>query len=254
MKRLLRILLPLVLLSALAVLAGMRYGSLRARPGFEGRTLLINEVCARNLTGITDGNGCTADWIELCNVSGQPVSLSGWSLSDDEARPRRWMFPEGAVLDGGVNNILLLFADGSGVQDAAGALHVGFSLSAQGETLYLYNAQGELVDSLTFPAMPYDMTYGRRLNDGGSTGFLASATPGTANPADFWEKETPTAPLGGVDFSLPGGFYAEACVLMLTPEDPDALVLYTLDGSVPGLNSAFYTGPLTLSRTEGQSA
>ena len=254
MKRLLRILLPLVLLSALAVLAGMRYGSLRARPGFEGKTLLINEVCARNLTGITDGNGCTADWIELCNVSGQPVSLSGWSLSDDEARPRRWMFPEDAVLDGGVNNILLLFADGSGVQDAAGALHVGFSLSAQGETLYLYNAQGELVDSLTFPAMPYDMTYGRRLNDGGSTGFLASATPGTANPADFWEKETPTAPLGGVDFSLPGGFYAEACVLTLTPEDPDALVLYTLDGSVPGLNSAFYTGPLTLSRTEGQSA
>ena len=33
------------------------------------------------------------DWIELENTTDQPVSLGGWYLSDDPARPLRWAFP-----------------------------------------------------------------------------------------------------------------------------------------------------------------
>lgn len=252
-KRLLRLALPLLLLALLAALAAARLAALRGRDRYAGKTLLLNEVCSKNLTGLADADGRTVPWLELANVSGEPVALGGYSLSLDEELPRQWVFPDDVVLDGGANNLLLLFLDGTDGRDAAGSLHAGLLLDGGKATLRLYDPAGGLVDRLELPDIPYDMTYGRRLDDGSREGLLASATPGQPNPADFWQEETPTGDLGVVHFSLEGGFYDGEQRLTLTADDPGALILYTLDGSEPDLGSSVFAAPLTLASRAGEA-
>lgn len=48
-----------------------------------GKTLVINELMASNRTGLADENGKLKDWIEVKNISSQPVSLQGYSLKVD---------------------------------------------------------------------------------------------------------------------------------------------------------------------------
>ena len=87
-----------------------------------------------------DGDGVCKDWIELYNPGGEPVDLSGWSLSDDKDDPGRWVFPAGTVLQ----DYLVLFADGGDRQDAAGWHHTSFALRIRGETHGLQDAAGAL--------------------------------------------------------------------------------------------------------------
>lgn len=44
------------------------------------KVLVINEVMASNRTGLLTADGKTADWIEIKNISEQPVDLDGYSL------------------------------------------------------------------------------------------------------------------------------------------------------------------------------
>lgn len=116
-KKLLRLLPPL---AALAVLGGVCLWeveriSARAQ-GYGDKPVVINELCAHNLSGLQDGNGNCGDWIELYNPGNMPVDLSGWSLTDDKDDPDRWVFPEGTVID----EYLVVFADNGDTQDAAG--------------------------------------------------------------------------------------------------------------------------------------
>lgn len=248
-KRALGVALPLVLAAALG--AALVFSLKEAAPGETGgRTVLINEVCAKNLTGLTDGDGNTGDWVELINLSGQDISLDGWGLSDDPDRPFRWTFPEGTTLGGGANNILLIFADGQDGFDGTN-LHARFSLSRTGETLVLTAPDGTTVDELEYPAMEYDLTYGRLCDSVDRVGVLKNPTPGTPNSRDFLEETVLPADLGGVNFSAPAGFYEDDFSLTLSCDDPDAVILYTLDGSVPDTDSPVYTGPIAIeSRAE----
>lgn len=62
------------------------------------------------------------------------------------------------------------------------------------------------------------------------------------------ETET-TAPKDEVlpKFNLPSGFYVESTIqLEIIKPDPEAILYYTLDGSLPTENSTVYEGPLTL--------
>lgn len=250
-KRVLGVVLPLVLAAALG--AALVFSLKEAAPGETGgRTVLINEVCAKNLTGLTDADGNTGDWVELINLSGQDIALDGWGLSDDPDRPFRWTFPEGTVLGGGANNILLIFADGQDGYDTAGNLHTKFSLSRTGETLVLTAPDGTTVDELEYPAMEYDLTYGRLCDSVDRVGLLKNPTPGTPNSRDFLEETVLPADLGGVNFSAPAGFYEDEFSLTLSCDDPDAVILYTLDGSVPDTGSPVYTGPIAIESRAGE--
>lgn len=76
--------------------------------------VVINEVCSRNDSVISDQSGEFSDWIELYNTTDQPISLNGYYLSDNPAKPHKWKF-------GDVNispfSYLLVFASGEDVKD-----------------------------------------------------------------------------------------------------------------------------------------
>ena len=247
-KKLLRFLPPALALAGLCAACAYGVRQIESRmQGYGDRRVVINEICAHNLSGLQDGNGAYGDWIELYNPGTEPVDLSGWTLSDDKDDPGRWTFPEGTVLE----DYLIVFADRANTTDPAGYCHTSFALRTDGETLYLYDAEGEPVDKLKYPEQDFDITYGRAFGSGEDAGTFATATPGAANPVDFL-AEAREAPLGTAEFSLPAGFYEEPVEVALQADDPEALIFYTTDGSDPRENGKLYTGPIRIESRAGE--
>ncbi|MCP5526746.1 MAG: lamin tail domain-containing protein [Verrucomicrobiales bacterium] len=198
----------------------------------------INEFVARNRLSLRDGRGDTPDWIELYNPGASAVDLAGYGLSDDPARPMRWVFPSVTIP---AHGYLLVRASGRNESiDAAGGLHANFQLDAEGEGLWLTAADGATtLDAVErYPAQDEDLAYGRTLD--GEWAFL-EPTPGALNLATRYAGWLPP-----VEFSQSRGFQTNAFALTLTHPDPDAQVLYSYGGREP---YRAYPGPLSIART-----
>ena len=120
-------------------------------------------------------NGVTfPDYVELKNVAGTDVYLQNWSLSDNPAKPRKFNFPAGIVIPS--NGYLVVWLD-----DAAEApgLHAGFALDNDGDTIALFNPEGERSDVLGFGLQVADHSIGRGSDNAVWT--LNQPTPGKTN-------------------------------------------------------------------------
>ena len=123
--------------------------------------VVINEVLASNSRFMADPQGQYDDWIELHNRGDAPVDLGGMYLTDDPAVPTKWQFPTDnpALTTIGPQQYLLVWADDD---TAAAGLHAAFKLSAEGETIALFDRDGTtLIDSVTFGIQMTDISYGR---------------------------------------------------------------------------------------------
>lgn len=67
------------------------------------RTVRINEIMAKNLSGLQGQDGQPVDWVELYNASEQPVSLKGVGLSNKAGDAYAWVFPEYILAPRGVS-------------------------------------------------------------------------------------------------------------------------------------------------------
>jgi hypothetical protein len=117
--------------------------------------LVINEVLANNVSAV-EREGTYPDLVELRNRGSEAIDLAGMSLSDDPYQPTKFVFPAGTTIAPG--EYLVLAADDG---DAASALHLGFKLDAQGDGVYLYDAAGEMIDSVEFGSQLPDLSIGR---------------------------------------------------------------------------------------------
>jgi len=178
--------------------------------------LVINEVLAKNDTAVSH-RGRFVDLIELYNAGDTWIDLTGMSLSDDPADPRRFVFPAGTVIEAGA--YLLMAADDP---DGSADLYTGFSLDRNGEAVYLYTQNGQLLDAVVFGPQLEDWSIGRLANghwgltyptmgfrnrpaETGSVGVLKInewlASGDDAHPDDFVELHNPQpfpADLGGL--------------------------------------------------------
>jgi hypothetical protein len=143
------------------------------------RKLVLNEVLAINESAVSNG-GTFPDMIELYYDGPAAISLSGMSLSDDPARPAKFVFPAGASMNPG--GYLVLFADN---ETATSGHHLRFGLNAEGDGVYLYDRTGELIDSVEFGGQLPDLSVGR------------------VGPEGLWHLTTPT--FGQANLSHPLG-------------------------------------------------
>lgn len=142
--------------------------------------VVINEVMSKNVAVVADPQGEYDDWIELKNISDQAINLAGMYLSDSPDKPLKWRFPEGTVLEPG--QYLLIWADEDG-QDEPG-LHANFKLSAQGETIWLFDTieNGHiLLDSVTIGRLAGDQSCARYPDGTGVMQVSSVPTPLGAN-------------------------------------------------------------------------
>ena len=193
--------------------------------------LYINEVmCA------VDGQN---DWVELVNESGTELDLSGFGLSNNPYKPRKWQFPQGTVIPAG-GYLLVQMIGADGAADGTGALCCnGFRLDVEAdEPLLLSDAQGNVLDRVLLASQRRNVSYGRI---GGAYRYFTEATPGAANGGTTYGY-CPRP----VRFSHIGGVQSEPVQLELS-SDAGMTIYYTTDGSDPTIDSLIYTAPLTIS-------
>ena len=125
--------------------------------------VVINEFLAKNNTDTINEFGNYEDWIELFNLTGEPLDLFGLYLTDDYADPVKYAFTENSVIQPG--SYFMVWAD---EEDTVSSwLHANFKLSADGESLMLSNGAGLVLDSLTFGPQTADISLGRCPNGTG---------------------------------------------------------------------------------------
>ena len=130
--------------------------------------LVLNEFLASNKGTIGDENGEFDDWIEIHNLSDEPISLLGYHISDDSGEPAKWTFPDVSVQPSGY---LTIWADNDPEQ---GKLHCNFKLSADGEEIILSDGGGRIVDQFIYGSQESDVSFGRWPN---GTGNFRSMIP-----------------------------------------------------------------------------
>jgi len=199
--------------------------------------LLINEVMAVNTSGaINPLSGEPGDWIEIYNGTGYPLDLAGYCLSDDRDEPLKWDFPEPTYLAPGRYH--LVWADGS--NSTAYGSHANFKLGVEGETLFLHDRMGVLYDSMSFPAMHENISYGYSMD--GSALYFKVPTPGGAN-----NNGSGFLYAGKVAFDPNPAVFPDPVEVHITSDTPQGSIRYTLDGSPPGPDDPIYSAPIMVS-------
>ena len=140
--------------------------------------VVINEVMADPMTGLRDDQDELCDWVELYNTTGRDVSLAGLGLSDNEGKPLKWRFPDGAVIP--AHGYYLVLCTGKNRMDTLrNAPHSNFRISAEKETIILSDSQGRVLDRVMIDNLPQDCSWGR--NDSGQMQVFQVATPSLPN-------------------------------------------------------------------------
>jgi hypothetical protein len=136
--------------------------------------LAINEVMSSNRTVLAREGQGTPDWIEIFNYADQEMNLKGFSLTDDLDTHSRFVFSDTVLPAGGY---LIVYATGKA---NAGDLDcTDFSISKEGETLWLIDPSDNIVQKLEIPALGEDISYARKAD--GSFGYCISPTPDAEN-------------------------------------------------------------------------
>ena len=144
-----------------------------------GPSIVINELMADNDNVFADPQGDYDDWLELHNLTGSVIVLTGMYLSDKEDEPTKWQFPENTEIP--ANGYLVVWLDDD--EDALEGLHTNFKLSKSGEMVMLVDTDmkgNQVLDSIAFGEQETDSAYGR-LPDGTGDFQIVQATPGMQN-------------------------------------------------------------------------
>ncbi len=195
--------------------------------------LVINEIMAANASYELETDFYNfSDWVEIYNSGTSALALGNYYLSDDLADLKKWKMP--------VNNL------------AAGAYyivhcdkedtgnHANFGLRTEGETLYLSDGSGNIVDYLEFGQQYPNVTFGRDPSDPGKLVYCATPTPVAAN-----SPTSATQPGERVEFSLKAGRQESASSLSLSGNN----VRYTTDCTEPHPFSNSFSDPISISKT-----
>jgi hypothetical protein len=137
----------------------------------------VNEFLAKNDTGIQDEKSEYEDWIELLNTGATAVDISGYYLTDKTANATKWAIPANTVLQPGAT--LLIWAD---EDENDGPYHANFKLAAGGESIHLFDRDGETeLDSVTFGPQTADVSTGRLAGFSYVWATFPAPTPRAAN-------------------------------------------------------------------------
>ena len=200
--------------------------------------IVVNELMASNSLSVVDPEfDESADWIELHNLGGEAVELTGWYATDNLSDSTKWLFPVGTSIP--AEGFLLLWCDS---EDSG--LHTSFNLSSDGEEVGIFNAALEVQDALVYQTQNTDVSRGHAMDGSNQWAWFDQPTPGASNNSSIaYEAVVHHVPY----FSEVGGFKDVPFSLGLSSINGE--VRFTLDGTQPSLSSELYLDPLLLSST-----
>jgi hypothetical protein len=137
---------------------------------------------AANSSTITDEFGGYPDWIEIRNLTSEPLDIGGWYITDSIPDLTKHMIPvtqpDSTTIP--ANGFLVLWADSKKSQ---GVRHVDFKLTKDGEEIALSRLIGgklTIIDSVTFKGQVTDLSMGRERGTNKWI-YMNQPTPGAAN-------------------------------------------------------------------------
>jgi hypothetical protein len=195
--------------------------------------IVINEIMSSNANTIQDEDGDTPDWIELYNRGDSTVKLQNWILTDNR-NENKWLFPD---IELAPDKYLIIFCSDKDNQGLI-YLHTNFKLKSEGETIYLINNQGSVIDIMDAVELSTDVSYGRYPDGSKNLSKFMEPSPGESNNNN--------AILNTIEFSHKGGFYLNQFDLSINKVFPNEEIRYTTDGSEPIINSSLYREPIKI--------
>lgn len=187
--------------------------------------LIINEVVSSNGSIKKADDGNYYDIVELFNNSDKEINLSDYYFSDKGKNLLLWRLPSVKL---GPGELYWFYATG---ETGDKSNYAPFSISSDGEKLYLSDGAGNVIDALSVPKIPRDMSFGRN-----GDGFVIYKSPsiGAKNEGLYY-----IGMAGEVTASVSAGVYSEAKSVTLSS---DGVIYYTTDGTRPTVSSIKYSG------------
>lgn len=225
--------------------AAILFGCIQFLLGFmslKAESVVINEVMPCNISTYMDKDLSYnfPGFVEFYNSDTVEVNLKGYRIvlqnkTKEGIFEEKWSW----VIDHSfiVDDYKLMFFD-----KMTGKSHAPYKLDSDGGKLFLYNSNGDLVSSLTYPAMQPHVSYG----DGG----YMEPTPLKKNSATFAnlksQNRVQKPSFGGAS---PGVFNEEISIT-LSSATAGAEIYYTTDGSEPTKSSELYSEAISLDKNK----
>lgn len=191
----------------------------------------ITEVQSANADMFVDPSYNYGGWVELRNTTSKPLTLAGLYITDDLAQPRKYelTYGHGTIAAGGYKTI---WFDHYAVLNT----QVDFKLDCDGGTIYILDADGTEICSLTYPEAVTRTSYAKDETTGAWT-LTDAPTPGRANGSLPELAPRLDPPAVDTDSRLFTGS------LQVGVEIPDGTTLrYTTDGTTPTLTNGQESG------------
>ncbi len=202
------------------------------------QTLFINEFMASNSTTITDPDfNNYADWIEIYNSGSTSINLKDYYITDNLSQPQKFKIQNDLIVETG--GYVLIWAD-----DANTGNHANFKLSADGESIGLYNPAVQLIDTTSFGVQQTDISFGRFPNGTNNWFKFSPATPGAANLESGIFNILPVPSV-----SIQSGFFPSSINVSASHSIQDVIIRFTSDGTIPESTSSVYIIPLQIDST-----
>ena len=167
-----------------------------------GSNISMNEIYSRGTTS-------DPDWIEIYNSTSSEIDISGYKIYDSGgesgSKPKK-EFPSGSVIPS--NGFIVILTDESSTS--------GFGLSSAGEKVWLEDASGSVIDTVSFPVLTASESYGR-IPDGGAWQILSTISQGISNISVTGIKEISASV---IDFQLNQNYP--------NPFNPTTTISYTI--------------------------
>ena len=201
--------------------------------------LIISEVMPSNCSYMMQSDGEYYDWVELKNISEDPVDLALYALSNDPSDLDKFPLPD-ISLDAG--DSILIICSGNTELTTKKYTHAPFTLSREESWVYLsLLSERGCRDYVRIFDVPYQHSVGRVDGENG-TYYFERPTPGADNGSGVaFISETPVVVTKDGVYNNVDGVTVE-----LNGSGP---LYYTLDGSVPTAKSKRYSAPFLLKST-----
>jgi hypothetical protein len=195
--------------------------------------VIINEIMSANATTLIETDYYNfPDWVEIYNSGSTSVNLSDYYLSDDADDLKQWRFPSSTL---GTGQYYVVYCDKKGT-----GRHTNFGLRTEGETIYLSDQSGNIVDLIRYDVQLPDISNGRNPYALNQWLYCAAPTPGAINSVTPAREQSPRAV-----YSVPAGRLNTSATLSLAGDG----IKYTTDGADPKPASTSYTQPLAINST-----
>ena len=124
----------------------------------------INEVCSK----------CSPDWIEIYNDNDNAITLYNSYIYDSSTLDDKYKLSSYVIEP---KDYLVIYCTDEGI-----GLETNFKLSAsEGETVFLEDSSGNLIDKLTFIPLEKNYSYGRSPDASSNLTTFTESTKGKSN-------------------------------------------------------------------------